>query len=149
MIYDKISNIKHYLGAYPHLDTAIHFIMEHKLEDLPLGKTVIDGDNVFVNIMDAKTIPADEKQYEIHKNYMDIQIDIAGIEAIHIGDEQDFICPNFNAEGDIGLGTASYLCSCIMGVGNFMVCMANEPHKPAVLVGDNPEVRKCVFKVHI
>lgn len=147
MIYDKITNIKQYLGISEYLDTAIHFIAEHNLEELPLGKTVISGDDVFVNIMDAETTPKDSKQFEVHKKYHDIQIDLIGVERIDIGDETTFVCPDFNEEKDIGFSLTDTLTCCTMGAGNFMVCMANEPHMPAITVGNKTAIRKCVFKV--
>ena len=147
MIYDKIFNIKNYLGISKHMDAAIHFIAEHKLEELPLGRTDISGDDVFVNVMDAQTVPKATKQFEIHKKYHDIQIDLMGVERIDIGDEGNFNCPDFSDEKDIGFADGDTLTSCVMGVGNFMVCMANEPHMPAITVGNETAIRKCVFKV--
>ena len=86
MIYDKISNIENYLGITPNLDTAIRFLASQDLIALPLGRTVIDGDLVFANVMEADAVPAEEKEFELHREYMDIQIDLMGVERIEIGD---------------------------------------------------------------
>ena len=59
MIYDKLSNLGLYKGMNPNLDTAIDYILSHDLNELPLGKTVVDGDNVYVNVMDAKASPVE------------------------------------------------------------------------------------------
>lgn len=147
MIYDKITNIETYLGISEYLDIAFRFIAETKLDELPLGKTVISGDDVFVNVMDAETASKDSKKFEVHKNYHDIQIDLIGAERIDIGDENGFDCPDFSDEKDIGFALTETLTSCTMGAGNFMVCMANEPHMPAITVGSETAIRKCVFKV--
>ena len=147
MIYDKIINAKKYLGISKHMDAALEFIANTKLEELPLGKTVISGDDVFVNVMDAETVAKESKQFEIHKKYHDIQIDLIGVERIDIGDELGFVCPYFSTEKDIGFALTDTLTSCVMGSGNFMVCMANEPHMPAITVGTETAIRKCVFKV--
>ena len=72
MIYDKLINMGLYKGMNKNLDTAIDFILSNNLNELPLGKTVVDGDNVYINVMDAKASPVEERAYEIHKNYMDI-----------------------------------------------------------------------------
>ena len=147
MIYDKITNAKNYLGISEYMDIALEFIANTKLEELPLGKTIISGDDVFVTVMDAETAGKEGKQFEIHKKYHDIQIDVIGTERIDIGDENGFNCPDFMDERDIGFATTETLTSCVLGIGNFMVCMANEPHMPAITVGSETAIRKCVFKV--
>ena len=86
MIFDKISNAGLYKGMHPNLDTAIDFMLTQDLEALPLGKTAIDGDRVFINKMEALAAPADEKLFEVHHKYMDIQIDVSGRETIQTGD---------------------------------------------------------------
>ena len=47
MIYDKLINMGLYKGMNRNLDTAIDFILSHNLNELPMGKTVVDGDNVY------------------------------------------------------------------------------------------------------
>ena len=69
MIYDKLTNMGLYKGMNKNLDTAIDFILSHDLNELPMGKTVVDGDNVYINVIDAKAQPVEERAYEIHKNY--------------------------------------------------------------------------------
>ena len=55
MIYDLLENIGRYRGICPNLDTAIRFLMDTDLNTLPTGKTEIDGDRVYLQIMDAVT----------------------------------------------------------------------------------------------
>lgn len=62
MIYDKLSNITLYKGLSKNLDTAIQFISTHDLNELPLGKTTIDGDRVYINVMETKAQPIEEKK---------------------------------------------------------------------------------------
>ena len=51
MIYDKLSNLKAYLGFCKNLDTALNYLASHDLNSLPMGKTVVDGENVFLTVM--------------------------------------------------------------------------------------------------
>lgn len=149
MIYDKISNMKLYKGMNRNLDTAIDFITSHNLNELPLGKTVIDGDNVFINVMETSACPIEERQYEFHKNYMDIQMDIEGVERVDTGDCADTQQLNYNEEWDVGNVAASDLGSCLIGKDNFIICMVGEPHKPNIAVSDERSLKKAVCKVHI
>lgn len=148
MIYDKLENIKHYSGCNPNLDIAIEYIITHDLHKLPLGRTELSGSDVFINVMEAAAAPAKQQNYEIHKNYMDIQIDLSGTEMIQIGDSSDMRVESYNPETDFGVAHCNNLTSCIMGPGNFIICMCSEPHKPGIEVLADTALKKCVFKVH-
>ena len=149
MIYDKLVNMGLYKGMNKNLDTAIDFILSHDLNELPLGKTVVDGDNVYINVMDAKASPVEERAYEIHKNYMDIQMDLVGVERIDTGDFTKMEIDEYNEEKDVAKATADDLAGCLIGPGNFIICMAGEPHKPNIAVSEDTVLKKAVCKVHI
>lgn len=149
MIYDKLENIGSYLGCNENLDIAIHYILSHDLNSLPMGRTELKDSLVFINIMEANAAPIEKQKYEIHKNYMDIQIDLAGVEMIQIGDSASMeTLDAYNPETDFGTVTCKNLTSCVMGQGNFIICMPEEPHKPGIAVESDTHLHKCVFKVH-
>lgn len=147
MIYDLISNIVNYKGISNHLDTAIEFIMKTSLQELPLGRTDIDSDHVFINVMKAETKEEESLDFEIHKKYMDIQIDLIGTEMIQIGIESGCEIQPYIEAKDIGFFKAEVGASCIMGPERFIICMAGELHKPGIQVGCNTAIKKCVIKV--
>lgn len=149
MIFDKLENLKIYKGMNPNLDTAIDFILSHDLHELPLGKTVIDGDKVYINVMDAKAFPIEERAYEVHKNYMDIQMDLSGIERIDTGDSTKTTLLDYDQAKDVAKAETPDLASCIIGPDNFIICMAMEPHKPNIAVCEDTVLKKAVCKVHI
>lgn len=147
MIYDKIENAKKYQGISKWLDVAIDFIEKTDLQILPEGRTEIAEDKVFANVMCAEAQEAETKEFEIHRKYMDIQIDLEGTEMIQTGMESEHDFANFNEETDFGTVPCKAQVSCIMGAGKFIVCMAGEPHKPGIAVGKERHLRKCVIKV--
>lgn len=147
MIYDTIANAALYQGMSPHLDRAIDFMLTKDLNALPMGRTEIDGSNVFCNKMEAQTLPAEEKLFEMHRVYMDIQIDLKGSEEVRTGEIRGFACPDFSEEQDVGFGDCPTVASCVLTPGSFTLCLAGEPHKPGIRVGDDPDLVKCVLKV--
>lgn len=149
MIYDKLENTEIYKGFNSNLDTALSYIASHDLTSLPLGRTEVDGSNVYINVMEASAAPAQERGFEIHKNYMDIQIDLAGTEIIEIGDSSEMKISDYAEETDFGKAECPVLASCTMGPGNFIVCMASEPHKPGIAAKEDCFLKKCVVKVHV
>ncbi len=82
MIYDTLDHIEHYKGICSNLDTAINFILDTDLSALPNGRTVINGDNVFVNVMDAQLKKQEAAMFEAHRYYADLQISLSGGESI-------------------------------------------------------------------
>lgn len=147
MIYDLIENITAYKGISKHLDTAIDFIERTDLNKLPLGKTEIDSTFVFANVMEAIAKDGEEINFEIHKKYMDIQIDLKGTEIIEIGlGDLEEVIP-YDEGKDIGFYKGRSSSSCQMGPGRFIICMVNEPHKPGIKCKDETALKKCVIKV--
>ena len=55
MICDTLDQLHLYKGFHKNLDTAIEFLAAHPLDTLPLGRTEVDGDEVFINVMDAES----------------------------------------------------------------------------------------------
>lgn len=80
MIVDSFDYIACYKGLHPNLDKAIDWLNSHTLDALENGKTIIDGENVFVNVMDADLREADGAAFEYHRRYADLQIDLTGSE---------------------------------------------------------------------
>lgn len=149
MIYDEIKNISRYRGISSNLDTAINFLEKTDLKSLPLGKTEILGNKVFANVMEAQAKDEEELSFEIHKKYMDIQIDIEGTEIILIGLSGFKEKEPFSEEKDFGNGIAEKSARMIMGEGRFIVCMAQEPHLPSAATGSDRRLKKCVLKVAV
>lgn len=145
MIYDYLSNIGIYRGICKNLDTAITYLIATDLYSLPLGRTEIDGDKVFLNVMEATTHDLTEESYELHRVYMDIQMDIKGCEVI--GTALDGITPLGEYKPDFQRARAEMGASCTMGPGRFIICMPGEAHAPGGCQGQPMPVRKCVVKV--
>ena len=78
MICDTLQHLGRYRGLHPNLDTAIDYLVTHDLAALPLGRTEVDGDKVFINLMDATLHPDAGYHPEYHKLYADLQVDFTG-----------------------------------------------------------------------
>ena len=80
MLYDTLENLNQYTGLFPNLDKAIDFIEDNDVSALPLGRTEIDGDDVYVTVMEAEPTPGEGRAFETHSRYMDLQMDLEGAE---------------------------------------------------------------------
>ena len=50
MIYDTLNNLPNYLGMSYNLDAVIEFVMALDINNLPAGKTRIDGEKAVVTV---------------------------------------------------------------------------------------------------
>lgn len=147
MIYDRLENMGRYRGMSEWLDKAIDFVEHTDLASLPLGRTEICGDRVFANVMEAEAHTAEENKFEVHKKYMDIQIDLEGTEIIQTGLNPSGWLDAFDEQTDFGTVVCEKDASCVMGPGKFIVCMKEEPHKPGIAALEDRRLKKCVLKV--
>ncbi len=147
MIYDLTENLNQYRNLFENLDTAIDYIENNDLTLLPLGRTEIDGDKVFVNVAEIETAPTEEKKFEVHSRYMDLQIDIEGTDIceVSLGDLTE-IAP-FDTEKDIGLLDGELTSALVLGEGRFALFAVEEAHKPNVRAEGCDKVKKAVFKI--
>ncbi len=147
MIYDILENLEQYTGLFEYLDVAIQYLAETDLEALPLGRTDIDGDNVYLTVSNCQARPSEEALFETHSEYMDIHIDLEGVELFEIAlGELDEVTP-YDQATDMAFYKADLSCACVMGPGRFLICMTEEPHKPAVASADGTDLKKIVVKV--
>ena len=146
MICDTLNQLHLYKGFHKNLDTAIEFLAAHPLDTLPLGRTEVDGDEVFINVMDADLKPHTGSHAEYHRLYADLQIDLTGSEHLgwaSEGTEQG----EFDEENDFGLRTGPEHCGMTLGEGRFAVFFPGELHKPSCKTPGCDHVRKAVVKI--
>ncbi len=69
------------LARYPQtVVRAIAWLKKNDFESLPIGKTVIDGENIFICTAEYTTKPGEEAILEAHRKYADIQLVVSGEE---------------------------------------------------------------------
>ncbi len=147
MIYDHLENLERYVELSDNFATAVAYALMNDLSALPTGRTVIDGDNVFVNIVEAKTIDSEEGQFEVHKNYIDLQIMLDGAEMFELalGETKETKAYNPDTDCLFESGVASAAAS--LCEGRFVVFLAGESHKPGLRARGCKKIRKAVFKI--
>ena len=153
MIYDGLEAIGRYRGLSRGLDVLIGWLERNSPAELPLGKTCIDGERVFANVMNAKTRRFEDARFETHRRYMDVQIDLEGAEAFKTTPGATVPAGEFDEVGDKGYCHEAPenhdLLDGTLEAGHFAVFMVGEPHMPN-LVCDGAEVgpiKKICFKV--
>ena len=147
MICDTLDQLHLYKGFHKNLDTAIEFLAAHPLDTLPLGRTEVDGDEVFINVMDADLKPHTGSHAEYHRFYADLQIDLTGGEGWGYTNLPGEEAGEF--AGDIGFRTSPDAVSGVLGEGRFVLFFPGELHKPGVARPGCDHVRKAVIKIRM
>ena len=73
MVTDSLTNAKQYYGLGERIAKALRYLQEHDCTLLPLGKTPIDGEQIFALVQDNTTKPKAEGVWEAHRRYIDVQ----------------------------------------------------------------------------
>lgn len=145
MICDTLEHLGRYRGLHKNLDTAIACLAGCDLAALPLGKTEVDGENVFINVMDAALHPDEGFYPEYHRRYADLQVDITGGEGWGWAAKNGPEVGEFT--GDIGFQNSASDTTGTLGDGRFVLFFPSELHKPGLVRPECTAVRKAVVKI--
>ena len=131
--------------------TAIDYISNHNLSKIPFGKTIIDGNKVFINCFEYSTKAYSEAKYEFHQKYADIHLIVSGQERNYIVDSMELdIEQSYNFDTDAALGLASQKSQIMLDPELVAVYFPEDAH----MVGINPsdesvKIHKIVVKVEL
>ncbi len=82
MIVDELKNGTQYADLNPRFAKAFEFLTTNDLTTLPLGKVVLEEENMWVNIVELTGNTEENAKMEVHRNYIDIQVPITKVERI-------------------------------------------------------------------
>jgi YhcH/YjgK/YiaL family protein len=148
MILDKISNHHIYTSIHKDFPQVFDFIKNNDLNSIELGKHVIDGDKVFVVVMEYMTQDISLCKSETHKRYIDIQYAIKGEE--HIGIKTlHYETPTtpYNEDGDFMFYTLENLPVLSLKENHFAIFFPDDIHQTMREIQAPAKLRKAVFKI--
>lgn len=128
---------------------ALDFLKTQDLEELPVGKHAIDGDNIYVSVDEVKTKEPTEARFESHEQYIDVQCVIRGEEKIGFAMKSDKATVTEQLiDRDLIFYSAvekeGYIHS---SAGHFCIFFPEDLHQPLVKVGEIKTIKKCVVKI--
>ena len=113
------------------------------------GSHEIQGDDLFVNIVEYETTETENRFWEAHRNYLDLHLMLEGKERIDINfidqlkqkefvEKDDFLPMDGDANGYV-----------VLEPGDFLLCYPKDAHRTAIKVDDSIKVKKAIFKIRI
>lgn len=149
MIFDHIQNAYNYYNMHPLFRKAFEYLSSTDFSLIENGVYEIDEKNLFAIVNSYQTEPADQRIWEGHKKYIDIQFVAKGSENMGYSpiqnakvlraydEENDFT--KFDAKGtEISVPTEY-----------FTIFYPTDVHKPNLVNKNSTEVKKVVMKVRL
>ena len=135
------------------LDTAIKRCMDYAKENDLLsfakGTHTIEGEDLFVNIVEYETTSADKRFWEAHRQYLDVHLMLEGSEQIDLNSIQNMEQKEYVEADDFLPMEGEKSTSVILKKGDFLICYPDDGHRTAVVVNGPEKIKKAIFKVRI
>lgn len=150
MIADTLKNRSQYASISPRIKAGFDYLANTDFSKIEAGKYEIDGSNLFALVQEYDSITKDQGKWECHRNYIDIQYVVEGVEQIGV-QNIDFlkVTTEYNPEKDIAFlsGDGDFV---TLSKGSYGVFFPQDAHMPKVAPGDKPgKVKKVVLKIKI
>ena len=148
MIFDELKNFKEYTSLYSGFKLVDEYLSNNDLKLLEPGNYKIDGDKIYIIVVEGKPNPAANPKIEVHRKYIDIQITIEG--SFKLGWKELKDCKQINkeydAESDYMLYDDAPEFATELLPGSFMVFFPDDAH---IVYSPETYVKKAIVKVMV
>jgi YhcH/YjgK/YiaL family protein len=150
MIYDEFENIGLYCKKGEKLYKALKYAFDFDLAQ-PDGEYEVQGREIFAKVQTYETAPAEEKKFESHKDYYDIQVLRSGCERqdVALGQKLEPLGEYDPKKDVVKLKAPQMYSSIVMEPGKFAVFYPQDIHRPNCNLNGKCKVRKICMKVKI
>lgn len=148
MIVDRIKNAALY-SADRKLTKALDYLAKTDFTKVEPGKYELDGAKLFALVQQVETKPKEEKQFEAHRKYIDVQFIVSGVEQMgyaHLSTLKTSQAYDADKDCEMLRGTGDFVTAT---PGTFIVFFPEDAHMPCVAMGKPAPVRKVVVKVAV
>lgn len=150
MIVDSLDNSTRYDRVHPRLRQAFDLLAATDFSTLPVGRHPLDGENIFVNVMEPALKTKEEAPLEVHDAYIDIQLILSpgASETFGWSERRDCRQPlgAFDPTKDILFYEDTPQTYFTLKYGQFVVFFPQDAHAP--MVGEGT-IRKAIVKVRL
>lgn len=142
---DKITDYK----DIPYAEDIKKFIDDFKKSDMKTGRYDIHGDELFAAVSRYDTQPMEEREFENHRKYIDLQIVLDGKEVLYWAPVETLTMTKdgFSDGGDCSFYKGEALSSVTLGGDQCAILFENDAHMPNCEFEKIESVLKVVFKI--
>ncbi len=151
MIIGKVEDFFAVKFENENINKAFEFIKTHDLLNLPEGKTIIDGDNLWVNRSSYVGKNIEDCKLESHEKYLDLQLVIKGKEGMGYVDKARYgieVTLPYDEKKDKANYKGELDGIIYLHDHQFALVWPNDLHMPLIKANDEM-IEKAVFKIKI
>jgi biofilm protein TabA len=151
MILDTLDQASRYFALSPHFGKAFAFLQTVNDQKAP-GRYEIDGDNIYAFVQRHSTKLVEERQYEVHRKYIDIQFMLTGREVMYWAPlaQMTNVTMAFDESKDAALfALIPEGVPVQVRAGQYAIFYPDDAHIPSCAWGAPAEVLKVVVKVKV
>lgn len=147
MIFGNIEHLDRYLFLEKDILKCFDFAKKNDLLHFEKGTHKIDGDNLFVNIVEYETKEKSEKFWEAHKQYIDLHFMLKGSEEIDLNFIANMVQKDFVQKDDFLPLEGERNSHVVLNDGDFLICYPEDAHMTGIKELDTVLIKKAIFKV--
>jgi YhcH/YjgK/YiaL family protein len=150
MIYDRFENLHLYCQPGTRLHRALVYARD-AARTVADGRMDIDGERLYASVATYETGSREERRFEAHRKYIDVQVLLEGEECIDVSLDQDLpVFESYDENRDVMfLKPPENVASLVMKPGHFGVFYPHDIHRPGCRLREKSRVRKIVMKVAV
>lgn len=150
MVFGNIRDLKDYAWLEEGVLKSFRYAQEHDLLSFEKGRHDIDGDDLFVNIVEYETTTPEARFWEAHRQYLDLHFMLRGPEQIDVGFIDDMEQKDYVEQDDFLPLEGDPSARCVLkNAGDFLLCYPADAHRTAVAVDGPAVIKKAIFKIRI
>ena len=149
MVFGNIRDLKDFAYLEENVRRCFDYAREHDLLSYEKGSHPIDGDELFVNIVEYETTTPENRFWEAHRQYLDLHFMLRGPEQIDVNFIDNMEQKEFVEKDDFLPLEGEPNSHVVLNAGDFLLCYPADAHRTAVQVGNPAVIKKAIFKIHI
>ena len=149
MIFGNIENLNEYTYLDENIKKCFEYAKNNDLLSYDKGCHKIDGDNLFVNIVEYETTEKEDRFWEAHRKYIDVHLMLDGTEKIALNHIDNLEQKEYEEEGDFLPLNGEESAVVTLEKGDFLICYPEDAHMTAIKVDESKDIKKAIFKVKI
>ncbi len=149
MIFGNIQNLEEYPFLEKEIMECFAYAGSHDLTAFETGTHEIDGQRLFVNIVEYTTTAPENRFWEAHKQYLDVHFMLSGTEQIDLNFIRNMEQKEFVEQDDFLPLEGPKNSSVVLKENDFLICFPSDGHRTAVAVNEPVAIKKAIFKVRL
>ncbi len=149
MIFGNIRDLKDYPFLEAGIQKAFAYAAASDLLAYEKGSYPIDGDDLFVNIVEYETTAAEHRFWEAHRAYLDLHLMLRGPEQIDLNFIDNMDVKEYVPQDDFVPMDGDPNSHVVLEAGDFLICYPKDGHRTAVAVKEAVTIKKAIFKIRI